>query len=297
MPISTVNQIKLKDGRALGYAEYGNLQGLPVMHFHGVPSSRLEGGHPLVDEIASQLHIRLIFPDRPGIGLSDYKPKRSLLDWPNDVCELADALNLERFAILGLSGGGPYVASCAYKIPDRLAAAGIISGVGPMDTPGNYEGLGKSDRQAMDLALKSPWLLRVLFWYMTRGLRGNPKNFIDQLESDLSQADRDMVAQPEIRNIVIKATLEAFRQGGLGATWDYALVGKPWEFRLEDIHIPVYLWHGEEDKICSVLMGRNVATAIPNCLATYYPIEGHLSVYAKYYGDILRTLSEQWNRS
>jgi len=297
MTIKPTNQIILKDGRNLGYAEYGDLKGKPVMHFHGVPSSRLEGDHPLVDEYASKLHIRLIFLDRPGIGLSSYKPNRNLLDWPDDVCELADALYLERFAALGLSGGGPYVAACAYKISSRLAAAGIISGVGPMDVIANYQSLGKSDRQAMDMALKYPWLLRILFWYMTRQLRSNPANFIAQLESDLSLADKNQVADPEIRTTIVKATLEAFRQGGRGAIWDYVLVGKPWEFHLEDIHIPVYLWHGEEDKICSIQMGRNVSGAIPNCHATYYPGEGHLSVYAKYYGEILKTLSDVWEKS
>jgi pimeloyl-ACP methyl ester carboxylesterase len=269
---------------------------MPVMHFHGVPSSRLEGDHPLADEYASKLQVRLIFPDRPGIGLSDYKRNRSLQDWPDDVCELANALNLDRFAVLGLSGGGPYVAACAYKIPTRLAAAGIISGVGPMEVTGNYESLGKTDRQAMDMALRFPWLLRVLFWIMIRQLRNNPDSFISQLESDLSQADKDQVAQPEIRSTLLEATLEAFRQGGRGAVWDYAVVGRPWHFHLEDIHIPVYLWHGEEDKTCSVQMGRHVASSIPNCHATYFAGEGHISVYAKYYRDILGTLSDQWNK-
>lgn len=284
------DQIMLKDGRKLGYAEYGDLQGTPVMHFHGVPSSRLEGDHPLVDENASRLKIRLIFPDRPGIGLSDYKPNRCILDWPDDICELADTLRLENFSILGLSGGGSHVSACAYKIPDRLKSAGIISGVGPMDVAGNYEGLGKSDRQAMDMALRFPWLLKALFWYMKRQIMGNPAGFIAQLEPDLCSADKIQVALPENQNTLVKATLEAFRQGGSGATTDYALVGKPWGFRLEDIRTPVYLWHGEEDKICSVQMGRNVAASIPQRRATYYPGEGHLSVYAKYYGEILRTL-------
>lgn len=285
------NQIKLKDGRTLGYAEYGELEGKPILHFHGVPSSRLEGNHPQVDEIATQLGIRLIFVDRPGMGLSDYQPGRKLLDWVEDICELSGVLKLECFAVVGLSGGGPYVAACAYKIPERLFGAGIISGAGPMDIPGNYQNLGKSDRQAMDLAMKAPWLLRVLFWYMKRMVQRNPDNFLAQLGSDLSTADKDQVAQLEVRNTVIEATAEAFRQGSRGAVLDYALVGKPWGFRLEDIRMPVHLWHGEEDKICSIQMGRNVAAAIPNCKAHYYPGEGHLSVYAKYYGEILSTIA------
>ena len=297
MSIRPNNQIQLTDGRTLGYAEYGDPKGRPVMHFHGVPSSRLEGDHPLVSGIASQLNIRLIFPDRPGIGLSSHKPNRHILDWPKDVCELADALDLERFAVLGLSGGGPYVAACAYKIPNRLIAAGIISGVGPMEMTGNYEGLGKSDRQAMDMALKAPWLLRALFWYMARQVRSNPDGFLAQLEPDLCQADREQVALPEVRTTVINATIEAFRQGGRGAVWDYALVGKPWGFQLEQIHMPVHLWDGEVEKICSIQMGRKVAAAIPDCYAKYYPDEGHLSVYAKFYREILSTLSDLWTKS
>jgi pimeloyl-ACP methyl ester carboxylesterase len=297
MTVESSNQIKLKDGRNLGYAEYGDLKGKPVLHFHGVPSSRLEGDHSLVDAYASKLHLHLIFLDRPGIGLSDFKPNRRILDWPDDVCELADALDLERFGVLGLSGGGPYVSACAFKIPDRLAAAGIISGAGPMEVEGNYQSLGKSDRQAMDMAIKYPWLLRALFWYMTRQLRSNPAGFLVQLETDLSQADKDQIAQPEISATVIKATLEAFRQGGRGVVWDYALVGRPWGFRLEDIHYPISLWHGEEDKVCSIQMGRRTASAIPHCRPTYYPGEGHISLYAKYYGEILETLGDQWGKS
>jgi pimeloyl-ACP methyl ester carboxylesterase len=295
MSIKPINQIALKDGRTLGYAEYGDLKGKPVLHFHGVPSSRLEGDHPRVDKIATELGIRLIFPDRPGMGLSDYKPRRSYLDWTEDVCQLADALGLKRFAVVGLSGGGPYAAACAYKIPERLTGAGIISGVGPMEVQENYQGLGKSDRQAMDLATKAPWLLRILFWYLKRLVCNNPEGFLAQLGEDLSHADKEQVAQPDVRRTVVNATIEAFHKGGRGAVWDYAMVGKSWGFKLEDIRMPVHLWHGEEDRICSIQMGRRVAGAIPDCQAHYYPREGHLSVYAKYYGEILSTMRNIWD--
>jgi pimeloyl-ACP methyl ester carboxylesterase len=163
MPARTDNQIKLKDGRKLGYAEYGDPQGKPVLHFHGTPSSRFECSRPAVDEIATRLGARIILPERPGFGLSDFEPNRTTLDWPDEVTELADGLNLDRFAVLGVSGGGPYAAACAYKIPQWLSAAGIVSGLGPLDAPGATEGMAKSDRQTYDLARKTPWLLRPLF--------------------------------------------------------------------------------------------------------------------------------------
>ena len=105
----------LRNGRKLAYAEYGDPDGCPVMLFHGNPSSRLSWG--LIPGSPFRPHVRLIAPDRPGFGRSDFQPGRRLLDWPDDVCELADALELNRFAVLGVSGGGPATLACAWKIP------------------------------------------------------------------------------------------------------------------------------------------------------------------------------------
>ena len=112
--------IKLKDGRTLGYIDLGNKDAKNVLfHFHGFPGSRLEAN--LLSEMDIDMtNIRLISIDRPGMGLSDFKKNRTLLDWPEDVVELADALGIDKFAVEGISGGGPYAAACAYKIPDRL---------------------------------------------------------------------------------------------------------------------------------------------------------------------------------
>jgi pimeloyl-ACP methyl ester carboxylesterase len=86
------------------------------------------------------LEVRLIAVDRPGYGMSDAKRGRTLLDWPDDVIELADALSLEKFAVMGVSGGGPYGLSCAFKIPERLTKTVIVGGMGPAIAPGSNEG-------------------------------------------------------------------------------------------------------------------------------------------------------------
>jgi len=117
---------RLKDGRRLGYAEFGVPNGKPLFHFHGYPGSRLEG--KLLHETAAKCGVRLIAIDRPGMGFSDVKPNRSILDWPGDVAELADSIGIDRFAVEGVSGGGPYSAACAYRIADRITKAGIVSG-------------------------------------------------------------------------------------------------------------------------------------------------------------------------
>lgn len=123
--------IKLKDGRKLGYAEYGTSHGKPLLFFHGWPSSRLHAKY--LDPLAKKLKIRIIAPDRSGFGLSDYQSNRTLLDWPGDVVELADKLKIRKFAIVGISGGGPYAAVTAYKIPHRITKAGIVIGLGPLN--------------------------------------------------------------------------------------------------------------------------------------------------------------------
>lgn len=118
-------QIRLRDGRCLGFTEFGDPSGPPVMEFHGGPGSRLPVGH------GQHLPFRWITIDRPDMGLSDFQPGRSLLDWPDDVRELADALELNTFAVAGISSGAAYVLECAFAIPDRLTGPGIVSGVSP----------------------------------------------------------------------------------------------------------------------------------------------------------------------
>jgi len=127
--IRDTQRIRLKDGRQLCYGKFGDPNGSPIFHFHGYPGSRLEGR--LVSKMASRCNVRLIAVDRPGMGLSDFKQKRAFLDWPDDVIELADFLQIEKFAVEGVSGGGPYALASAYKITHRLTSAGILGGTGP----------------------------------------------------------------------------------------------------------------------------------------------------------------------
>ena len=149
-PFPAARSLELSDGRRLVYAEYGEFDGTPLLFFHGTPGSRRVARW--ADAAARRRGVRLIAPDRPGFGLSDPQPGRTLGDWPADVAELADALGLGRFAVAGVSGGGPYVAACAWRMPDRLTGAGIISGMGPLDDPTLAAALPRRYRAAFGLA-------------------------------------------------------------------------------------------------------------------------------------------------
>ena len=140
MTIDKINQtVTLKDGRRLGFAEYGSPAGRPVFHFHGSGASRLD--RPSSEKLLLQLDIRFISVDRPGHGLSDFQPNRRLLDWPQDIEQLADHLGIQQFYVEGHSAGGPHALACARQLPKRVIAAAAISSVAPMSRPNPYQGM------------------------------------------------------------------------------------------------------------------------------------------------------------
>jgi pimeloyl-ACP methyl ester carboxylesterase len=265
------NQIRLPDGRALGYAEYGDSTGKPVLFFTGAPSSRFL--HPPTG-LTEALGARLIVVERPGFGLSDFQPRRTLLDWPDDVAAAADALGIDRFAVVGISAGGPYAAACAYKIPRQLTAIAIVSGVGPMDLPGAIEEMPRVRRLGARVARSAPWLLRPILWLVSNPHR-NPEEFFARMLSGNSDVDRAILSRPGMKAMMMGNYLEATRPGMRGFARESIIVSNPWGFRLKDITVPVYLWHGEEDANVSLSAARRLAEAIPNCRATFLPGEGH----------------------
>ncbi|MBI2913069.1 MAG: alpha/beta hydrolase [Chloroflexi bacterium] len=273
MEPSTARTLRLHDGRFLGYAEFGDPEGRPAFFFHGLPGSRPEGR--LAHHAAKAAGVRIVSLDRPGTGLSDFKRGRTLLDWPRDIVEAADALRLEEFAVMGYSGGGPYVAACAFQIPNRLRAAGIIAGTGPLDAPEATKGMSRQNRLGFFIGRRLPWLARVPYWYF--GWR-DPEVIIRQMARSIAPVDGQIAERPQVREILLEDLREAFRRGSRGATYDFLLLCRPWGFRLEDIAMPVYFWQGDADVNVPVSMGHYQAQAIPDCRATFYPGEGHLLV-------------------
>jgi pimeloyl-ACP methyl ester carboxylesterase len=284
--------ITLHDGRKLGYVEFGDLDGKPVFHFHGWPGSRLEAH--LLHEPAIEMGIRLIGVDRPGIGLSDFQPDRTLLDWPNDVYQLADELNLNHFAVQGISGGGAYATVCAYKIPGRLTACNIVSGMGPYEY--GIEGMHTPNRILFSIARIYPGTLRPVMYYFSRQLRSRSieeveEAMIRQVGGRLPEPDLRVLDDPILRRRFVVSNVEAFRQGSKGPAYEANIYVKPWGFELEDVdYEPIFLWYGELDANVPVDMGRKMADALPNGQLTVYPDDGHLSIFANHYKEIFGAL-------
>lgn len=283
------HSLHLPDGRMLGYAIYGAAQGNPIFYMHGYPGSRLEAAG--MAAIAVQIGLRIIAIDRPGMGLSSFQPDRRLLDWPKDVAAVADHLSLDRFAVLGVSGGGPYALACASQLPDRVTACGVVSGMGPPED--GTEGMLPDYRLALFLGRRFPWLLVPLLGAARWQYRDESKAraAVAKSAKQMSEADRVALLLPEVSQAVAASTVEAFRQGVKGVVSGAALYARPWGFRLEVIACSrLLLWHGMDDRLVPVTMGRAVAARLPHCQATFYPKDGHFSVLFNHFNDVLTAL-------
>lgn len=267
---------QLRDGRMLAYTEYGEPAGKTLFYFHGGADSRLEAR--FLAEPAQHAGIRLIGIDRPGMGRSHFQPGRRLLDWPDDVAELADHLQIGRFAVVGISGGGPYALACAYKIPDRLTACGVVGGEW-------------HNRHLFSFLTQwLPWLFIPILGYFLRDEEHARKSLL-RLTPNWPEADRKCLASPEISDLLVASFVEAFRQGVRGPAYDGMVVRRRWGFELEEISFPgMCLWHGELDKDVPVAMGRTVAGKLARCQATYYPSEGHISSIVNHREEIVAAL-------
>ena len=284
-------RIKLRDGRNLGFAEIGDTDGIPLFHFHGFPASRLEA--LMLSKMITGKKIRFISVDRPGMGLSDFKKKRRLLDWPSDIIELADELSIDKFAVEGVSGGAPYSIACAYKIPDRIIACGIICGLGPLST--EIKKLINIGPATIFIARRMNWIFKLIMSRQGKTARNLEKMEVNLKKGldELPEPDRVILSDSELLPLFLQEGSEAFRQGGRGASQDAKIYSQPWGFNLEDIspNLKVYLFHGELDSIIPVSVGRVVSKMIPNCNSTYYPNDGHYSLTFNHLDDILESLT------
>lgn len=286
-------QLEMRDGRRLGYDERGAIHGIPILYFHGGPSSRIESNLFLPDKLLERLNVRLIAVDRPGMGLSDFQPDRRLLDWHQDVLTLADHLRIERFAILAYSLGGPYGAACAYAIPERLTRTGIVSGAALFTIPELVRNVNEGTRRFLYLPREKPRAARLFLWMLSMTARFAPGRLIAQAKSLLPEPDRKTVlSDPAVQADFIAMVREAFRQGARGAYHEALLGISNWGFGLDEIQSPLFLWHGEMDQNVPVQMARYLADAVPNCQAMFFPDEGHISLFKQNAEKIIRSLIE-----
>jgi pimeloyl-ACP methyl ester carboxylesterase len=268
--------VELKDGRRVGYIEYGDKTGIPVFFFHGTPGSRLMFLED--DETSKALGIRLISLDRPGFGLSTPKPNRTVLDWVDDVEEVADELNIGTFSVVGVSGGGAYAAACAFKLPNRIHTAALVSSTTPFINGKAPKSMMKANRMAFFLANHVPWLVKASYKAQKKLMKEQPEKFMKQTKEGnkhLVEWDRQFLQTEEQLKSLMMHLGEAFRFSVDECVNEPVLLSKPWGFALKDIHIPVDVWHGEKDIMAPFEEMKKLAATIPMCETHYNPEAGH----------------------
>ena len=276
---------RLPDGRQLAWCERGDPGGSVVFAFHGLPGSRLQV-HP--DEtIALAAGARVIHVDRPGFGFSDAMPTRRLGDWPNDIRSLADHLRIERFAVAGVSGGGPFACACAAHLSDRVTRAAVISGVGlPRSMLHSSMWAVRAGFQA---AAAAPWLLVLPLGVGALVGAHAPRFFLDCLLRHLPPCDREILRRPEVWAMLVRDVAEAFRNGHSPFLHDLQLEAQPWGIALERISCPIALWHGLLDTIVPASATEELADLLPHASVRMFPAAAHFFVF-EVWEDLLRWL-------
>jgi pimeloyl-ACP methyl ester carboxylesterase len=270
--------LTLRDGRELAWSEAGDPAGTPVLAFHGTPGSR----HQLLidDGPIRAAGVRWIVPDRPGYGLSTYQPRRRLTDWADDVAELADAAvgTDSRFAVLGMSGGGPHSAVCAARLPQRVTAAAIVSGVGPVAEPGSEAGMMPANQVFTRLARQAPKVNRVPFGALAVVGRRWTERVLTTMAKAAPAPDAAVLQRPDVAAAFRRDLHMASRTTGRAAAQDFELFARDWGFRLEDITVPVDVWQADADINVPPAHAQRQAAAIPNATLHEIAGEGHFMV-------------------
>jgi pimeloyl-ACP methyl ester carboxylesterase len=269
--------LELRDGRALGYEEWGPADGFPVLGFLGTPLSLLAD----LGEAPEAARVRLVLVDKPGYGRSDFQPGRTLLDWPRDVAELADRLGLDTFAVFGMSGGGPHAAACGHALPDRVSAVGLVSSPAPVwDRPALRYSLPPRRQPLVEIAARDrDEAARILLDDCRAELRRIERG------EDGSDPAEDPALRQRLRAAMLAATAEGFAHDLL------LLFVSPWGFAPEEIRVPTLIWHGDRDPAVPLDVARFYDRVIPTSELRIFPGEGHLVLWS-HAEEILSTLRQ-----
>ncbi len=286
------SEFVLSDGRTLSYSIYGDQSSSNVLfYFHGFPSSRLEAA--LLDSATTRLSVKLISPDRPGMGKSTFQPNRTILDWTKDFLELVDHLSINEFNIVALSGGSPYAFACAKEVPkSRLKHVAIVSGAYPLSY--GTSGMMFNARAVLAVASWFPSLVgTIMDWTIGGAARDteHPEIFEQRILQEMEgrhEPDRRCLDDETFKNNFVASVREAFHSSAEGAGWEARLLGTSWGFELEDLQFDrIVLWHGRQDVNCPVAMAEKAAKAIPGARLEAFDGEGHVSVPVKYADKII----------
>jgi pimeloyl-ACP methyl ester carboxylesterase len=287
--------IAVGDDRQIGFAEFGDPQGRAVFWLHGTPGARRQ--IPTEARVfAERENIRLIGIDRPGIGSSTPHQYETVLEFADDMRTIADVLGIDRMAVVGLSGGGPYALGCAAAMPDRVVAVGVLGGVAPASGPesigGGVMALGTLVAPFLQVAGIPIGLTASLLIRLVRPI-ASPMADLYGLVSP--PADRRLLARPELKAMFLDDLLNGSRKQLAAPFADIVVFARYWGFHLDQVKVPVRWWHGDHDHIVPFAHGQHVVARLPDAELYHLPGESHLAGLGRG-EEILRTMLDVWDR-
>lgn len=295
MTINAIAQtLKLRDGRTLGYAEWGDFSGKPVFYFTSSEASRFSR-HP--DEtILTDLGVHLFTFDRPGRGLSSPQKNRRLLDWAEDIREFVQHKHIEHFALIGHSQGCAYCLACAYALPEQVSSITLVTAMAGLDDAEVIAAQSRYLRTQCFLSRYAPWLM-TLQWNILRltlkGKRGE-QIILDEMRS-LPASDQATLNIPGSHAVMFQSMRAGLQQGGASVTEDFRLAANDWGFRVEDIRTKVFLWHGAADPMITTSTTHYLSERMLNSDMQIISDEGNLLLYSRW-REILQQLLADWSK-
>jgi pimeloyl-ACP methyl ester carboxylesterase len=284
--------VRLADGRRLAVSVFGEPPREPVFYLHGTPGSRV-GPRPTNQQL-EDANVRLITFDRPGYGRSDRLESRTVADVAPDVEAIADRLGVERFAVLGRSGGGPHALACAALLPHRVTRAAALVSLAPRRAPGLdwFGGMADSNVDAYTTAAADPETLGRLLKEAAARIYVDPASHVAVLTTEMPEADRLVIADRTVHDALAVNFAEGLRDSAEGWIDDVLAFCSPWGFDVGDIKVPVCLWHGGKDVFSPEAHTQWLADRIPDALAKYEPGRAHFGAI-EVMPDVLPWLSGQ----
>ncbi len=288
--------IAVGDNRQIGFAEFGDPQGRAVFWLHGTPGARRQ--IPMEARVyAEQRQIRLIGIDRPGIGSSTPYQYDNVFAFADDLRTIADTLGIDKMEVIGLSGGGPYTLACAAAMPDRVVAAGVIGGVAPTMGSDAIAGgvMGSVGLRVAPLLQAAGGPIGSAASVLIRLIRPLASPAADLYGLVSPEADRRLLARPEIKAMFLDDLLNGSRKQMAAPFADVVVFARDWGFRLDEVKVPVRWWHGDHDHIVPFEHGQHVVAKLPDVELYHLPGESHLAGLGRA-EEILGTMVGLWDR-
>ena len=288
--------IAVGDDRQIGFAEFGDPQGRAVFWLHGTPGARRQ--IPMEARVyAEKRQIRLIGVDRPGIGSSTPHQYDTVFAFADDLRTIADTLGIDKMEVIGLSGGGPYTLACAAAMPDRVVAAGVIGGVAPTTGSDAIGGglMGSVGTRVAPLLQVAGGPIGLVASALIRLIRPVGSPAVDLYGRISPEADRQLLARPEIKAMFLDDLLNGSRKQMAAPFADVVVFARDWGFRLDEVKVPVRWWHGDHDHIVPFEHGQHVVAKLPDVELYHLPGESHLAGLGRA-EEILSTMIGLWDR-